>query len=276
MTRLLLDNGADANEIGRDGQTPLHSVSASWSQDSSLGIAELLIQYGADVTKANEDPKLRLLLQNGARVNAKSKRGETALHLAAIDVGVTIVRLLLEHGADPALENNRGQTPLQKAAADGQEGMVKFLLQHQGLESDAEKLIQQAQFYNAICQGDEATVKLLLENGIDMTMRNTWGAYPLHWAMGGGNLRVVSLLLQSGADIDAKNGFGESALFDACRRTNEEMMQFLLDQGADINMNVDDRAGHYYSVLSMATGMGKCQIVEMLLRRGANPHVCAT
>ncbi|KAJ5642154.1 hypothetical protein N7490_006154 [Penicillium lividum] len=291
IVRLLLESGADANSIGSGGNTPLHYGSGPWCRESSLEVVELLIHHGADVTKAIDGPinnqwtplhlatnkwsedVVRLLLDKGARVNAKDTRGVTALHLVH-HTSTKIARLLLEHGADLSLEDEDGQTPLQVAAANGDEEMVKFLLGYQGLESDAKKWTQQAQFYNAVHEGDEATVGLLLEDGIDMTTKNVRGEYPLHWAIDHGHLGVASLLLKKGADIDAKDTFGWTALFLACANSNEEMMQFLLDNGADMNIGSDKRAGGY-TVLSHATAWGKWQLVEMLLRRGASPQSVA-
>ncbi|CAG8345569.1 unnamed protein product [Penicillium salamii] len=292
ITRLLLDSGADVNSIGtEDGFTPLHHGSAALVDELSLEVVQLLVQHGADVTNASQGAMnvqltplhlatcreradiLRFLLEKGARVNAKDKKGLTALNTIYSE-NTEIARLLLEHGADPDLEDNNGQAPLQKAATSGREEMVKLLLQHQDLESEAEKWIRQAQFYNAVRDGDEATVELLLENGVDMTVKDFWGDDPLHWAVEGGSLRVASLLLQNGADIDATDDSGWSALFNACWLTNEEMMKFLLDKGADINMKerTGEKKGRYNTVLSLATALGECQIVEMLLGRGANPQ----
>ncbi|KAJ5724453.1 hypothetical protein N7493_006181 [Penicillium malachiteum] len=287
IMKLLLESGADVNAIGsKGGYTPLHHGSAPWCQEQSVQAVKLLIDHGADVTKGIEGPIndqwtplhlatcrgfeqiVRLLLDKGAEVNGKTKRGSTALHLALHDKA-TIAQLLLDYGADPTLEDKNGQTPLKVAAANGYEDMVKFLLKYQSLESDAKKWTQQAQFYNAVREGDEATVRVLLEDGIDMNMKSVRGEYPLHWAMHRGHQGVASLLLEKGADINAKDKFGETALLLACKARDEETMRFLLDNGADMNIKNDERAGGY-TVLSFATAAGESQIVEMLLRRGAS------
>ncbi|KAJ5634581.1 hypothetical protein N7528_002423 [Penicillium herquei] len=286
IMKLLLESGADANAIGsKGGYTPLHHGSAPWCQEQSVKVVEILIEHGADVTmgisgRINDqwtplhlatcrgfEGIVRVLLDKGAEVNGKTKRGSTALHLALREK-TTIAQLLLDHGADPSLEDKNGQTPLQVAAANGDEDMVKFLLNYQGLESDAKKWTQQARFYNAVHEGDEATVRVLLEDGIDMKMKSVRGEYPLHWAMHRGHQRVASLLLEKGADINAKDKFGETALMLACKARDQAMMQFLLDNGADVNLKNDERAGGD-TVLSFATTAGESQIVEMLLRRGA-------
>ena len=69
---------------------------------------------------ASDFQKLRLLVEHGADVNARSALGNTALMLAARPVeSHRAVQLLLEHGADPRATNNWGATALMAAAAAG-------------------------------------------------------------------------------------------------------------------------------------------------------------
>lgn len=62
---------------------------------------------------------IRLLLDHGAPVNARSSDGSTALLRAAgcRSRDGTIVKLLLAHGADPNTRSDRGETPLSCAIA---------------------------------------------------------------------------------------------------------------------------------------------------------------
>ena len=72
-----------------DGSTPLHYV----ARNGHIEIA-------------------RLLLQNGAGVNAKSKYDTTPLHCSAENGHVDILHLLVENGADLAAEDDGGWTAL--------------------------------------------------------------------------------------------------------------------------------------------------------------------
>jgi ankyrin repeat protein len=102
--RLLLAHGADVNR-GRDEsmESPLHHALAG----------------GADIDL------VRLLVDSGADVNAKTKpgvysynfygstptRGETPLHRAAAFASIEIVELLLQAGADRAARDAHGESP---------------------------------------------------------------------------------------------------------------------------------------------------------------------
>jgi ankyrin repeat protein len=56
----------------------------------------------------------RLLIEQGADVNARNRNRETALHLAAI-YGYDVAQLLIGKGADIKLRNRDGDTPLTVA-----------------------------------------------------------------------------------------------------------------------------------------------------------------
>ena len=54
----------------------------------------------------------KLLIQKGARTDARNNDGATALHLAAFFCQPDTAQLLLDKGADVSAKDNRGQTPL--------------------------------------------------------------------------------------------------------------------------------------------------------------------
>jgi ankyrin repeat protein len=70
---------------------------------------------------------VRLLLEKGADVKAKTSSGWTALHLAARGGHEAVVRLLLEKGADAKAKTSSGWTALHLAARVGHEVVVRLL-----------------------------------------------------------------------------------------------------------------------------------------------------
>lgn len=88
----LIQKGADIEEAGKHGDTPLHFA----ARQNEAGIAALLIQAGANV-------------------NAKNPKGETPLHLAIEYNSYNAALRLLKHGADVAAQDNIGNTPLTVA-----------------------------------------------------------------------------------------------------------------------------------------------------------------
>ncbi|KIK53217.1 hypothetical protein GYMLUDRAFT_943450 [Collybiopsis luxurians FD-317 M1] len=84
-------------------------------------------------------------------------------------------------------------------------------------------------------KGNEAVVKLLLENGADVNAQGGEYKNALQAAVEKGNEAVVKLLLENGTDVDAKgSGYG-NALEAAAQRGNEAVVRLLLAYGANVN-----------------------------------------
>ena len=54
-----------------------------------------------------------LLIQHGAKIDAKDKDGLTALHMAVMVVNMKIIRMLLRNGASLNIKNRYGMTPFE-------------------------------------------------------------------------------------------------------------------------------------------------------------------
>jgi ankyrin repeat protein len=112
MMELLLANRADVNAASNSGYMPLHGAVSYGNMDTKKLKVEILLKSGANVNaKTSSDGEtplhkaisrgdieiVKLLLNYGADVNAKSKYGVTALHFARNSNA--IAQLLVEHGA---------------------------------------------------------------------------------------------------------------------------------------------------------------------------------
>ena len=73
---------------------------------------------------------VKLLLDNGADVNAKDNEGKTPLYWAVEMGKYEIVKLLLEHGADVDIKDNDGHTPLHFAIDNYKCEIANFLLDY--------------------------------------------------------------------------------------------------------------------------------------------------
>ncbi len=68
----------------------------------------------------------KLLIEEGANINARNDVGGTALHNAAFFCHNRIVKLLLSKGADVNAKNNRGETPLYTVAGEWSQELERF------------------------------------------------------------------------------------------------------------------------------------------------------
>jgi len=76
----------------------------------------------------NNVPMATLLLEKGAKVDARDPSGATALHWAAERGNVEVMRLLIDNKASVDAQNRQGITPLMSAASHGQPSAVRLLL----------------------------------------------------------------------------------------------------------------------------------------------------
>jgi hypothetical protein len=96
------------------GSTPLHS--AAWNGHIEIA---------------------RLLLQNGAEVDAKSNYGNTPLHDAAFQGHIDILHLLVENGADLEAQDDHGERALHKAAYSGHLPFIQELISRYHVDINA-------------------------------------------------------------------------------------------------------------------------------------------
>ena len=84
-----------------------------------------------------------LLIENGARIDARNNDGSTALHVAAFFGHTEIVRTLLSAGADVNARNQRGEAPpdtVDDSWSESLEGIYKAIGGYLQLELDLERI----------------------------------------------------------------------------------------------------------------------------------------
>lgn len=131
MKRILENNPSCVHARDKDKYTALHRA----AYENQLEVAELLIQYNADLNaqtefgwtplhsacKWNNADMVALLLQHDADVNALSDGSQTPLHIAATvsDCRDTMVALLSHEGVRTDLLNNSNETAFAIARRTG-------------------------------------------------------------------------------------------------------------------------------------------------------------
>jgi ankyrin repeat protein len=114
--RALLEKGADARLATRNGINPLMAAAGLGSKEEDT--------TGRHKTEPEAIEAIKLCLDAGVDVNATDSRGQTALHGAALKGYDQVVQFLVDHGAKVDVKDKRGFTPLD--AALGKAGGVGF------------------------------------------------------------------------------------------------------------------------------------------------------
>ena len=214
--------------------------------------------------RSGHEAVVRLLLEKGARVDAKDGLGSTALHLAARSGHEAVVRLLLEKGARVDAKAEDGSTALHQAARSGHEAVVRLLLE-KGARVDAKDGLGSTALHRAAESGHEAVARLLLEKGARVDAKAEDASTALHWAAHSGHEVVVRLLLEKGARVDEKDEDGSTALHLAARSRHEVLVRLLLEKGARVDEKDEDGS----TALHRAAESGHEAVVRLLLEKGA-------
>ena len=243
--RVLLDLGADVNDVAGDGTTPLLVA----THEGRWELAHDFLERGADPNLGDAAGFLPLHWASGSWENglygADGARRDDYRRRASLGPGkLELVQDLLAHGADPNARMTKmapqvqdasylryfpGSTPLILAAQGGNSAVMRALL-----EAGADPMLTD----------NESTTVLIAAAGYG---RN----HPYTAATEEGALEAAQMALDLGNDLQATNKYGETPLHAAAYWGKDSMVQFLVDQGAEVNAL--NRVGQ--TPLSIAVGV---------------------
>ncbi|MCJ1395393.1 hypothetical protein MMC18_008277 [Xylographa bjoerkii] len=209
----------------------------------------------------------------GRREWGRKSQGLTCLQLAVIYGHEKTVRRLIDIGAVV----DEGQAPpLFLAVAGKQESMVKILLEcgaKIGAVCDGGKRHGKSALHEAVLQGSESMISVLLSNGA--SCRIFWqGTTVLHLAAIKGSTTMMGQLLDYTRwrinDIEREEGSTMTILHLAVCHGHVALVEFLLNAGANIEFRATYRAHDKMTPLMIAVASAQVDMVSLLLSWKAN------
>jgi ankyrin repeat protein len=233
IARMLVDAGADVNQVEANKMTPLLIAIAN----DHLDVAHFLLSKGADVNSADFWGRTPLWTALDVRDLDYDRSGEQHSDRAA---GMEMIQTLLKRGAnvnarivevppirrwvlpisDISWVDFTGETPFLRAALAGDLEVMRLLLEH-GADPNIPT--------------DSNTTALMAAAGVNWSVGQTYTESKANL------MEAVRLCLEKGADVNAINSMGFTALTGAVNRGSDDIVEFLVKHGA--RMDVKDKEG---------------------------------
>ena len=187
------------------------------------------------------------LIRAGARVNAKDKYKQTALHRASWWGHSSVVTTLIEAGANLNEQDVARMTPLMEAADRGHVQVVGELIRA-GARVNAKTNREQTALHKASSWGHSSVVTTLIEAGANLNEQDVAGMTPLMEAAGRGHHQVVGELIRAGANVSVVSRWewwrsvaaGSTALHFAAKLNKVQCGVLLMEAGADMRTRNKD------------------------------------
>ena len=206
------------------------------------------------------------LLQTGANSDIQRDNGDTAIIIACRNNHSDIVKLLLQFNADPLIITRNDDTALTVSVHVNSIEIVEMLLDKQP-ENQKASLVVTA-LTTACRYGHSQLIISLLVHLLDYFTEEEFQLFVL--SAEGDHISTTSHIFDSTVDVNCRlvNDITPLMIASSCGHT--ETVEVLLQAGANVNNTDIDR---YSPLVYAITGHKSLQVIEQLLKAGAQPNV---
>ncbi|MCD4785945.1 MAG: ankyrin repeat domain-containing protein [Candidatus Eremiobacteraeota bacterium] len=254
-----------------------------------------------EAVKNGRTDKVEEYINQGADVNAKNKRGQTPLGLAAEMGNTDVVRLLkrkklplgllalsffilislifasfmffklkkanvnVKDSSNINAKDSYGRTPLHNAAGKGETDTAKHLIS-KGASISARDNGGRMPLHYAATKGETNTAELLISKGASVNSKDNDARTPLHHAAGKGETDTAKLFISKGASVNSKDNYGAAPLHYAAGKGRTDTAKLLISNGASIDVKDNgERTPLHYTAK-----YGKTDTAKLFISKGAD------
>eukprot|EP00210_Caulerpa_lentillifera_P006976 g6671.t1 len=279
IMKVLLDEGVDVESKGNLDSTPLMSACASGFLDG----VKLLIENGADLNASCSDGATSLTLaaknehlsvvsylldQESCSVNAADGDGFTALHYIAVLNDAYMTCKLIAKGSDVDQQASGGQVAIFLAARNACWNSMK-VLSNAGADPNVCTIKQNCAFWSVMDQWNTEAIQILLKQGADVTRPRKDGTKAIDVAIKRNDFSIMKLMLNQGCKVEEKSQGDWTRLMNACHHRFVDGVRLLVRRGADINAQTTSGV----TPVLIAAKRNCTGSLKVLLEAGADPNV---
>eukprot|EP00574_Skeletonema_japonicum_P011434 CAMPEP_0201715124 /NCGR_PEP_ID=MMETSP0593-20130828/1378_1 /ASSEMBLY_ACC=CAM_ASM_000672 /TAXON_ID=267983 /ORGANISM="Skeletonema japonicum, Strain CCMP2506" /LENGTH=355 /DNA_ID=CAMNT_0048204537 /DNA_START=111 /DNA_END=1179 /DNA_ORIENTATION=- len=210
------------------------------------------VRLGNPDNPRSEDQSLHVFL-NGRDLDGEPDHHntdtDTPLHWALENGQVYASKLLIDNGADVNAKDNDGDTPLHGACGFGHADVAKQLI-HNEANVNARNNVGRTPLHWACFFGRVDAAKLLIHNEANVNAKDNDGSTPLHYASVVGHVDATKLLIHKEANVNAKDNDGDTPLHYACLYGHVDAAKLLIHNEANVNAkNNDGNTAHRLAMM---------------------------
>ena len=255
LTEMLLQFQSNINILNNLGHSPLFAA----VRNNSTDLVSCLLKGGADPGIEGAE---------NVRGHYQTRpRKLSALHVAVSNGNLDIVKLLVENGTRINVVDFRGNNALMVALHHNKANIAKYLLESSKIDVLMRNHMNENCLFAAISCADPAWfVRELVKRGCSVNQRNSENLTPLHLAVDNDCTEVTDVLLENGGDVNALTNEDYTHLHTCASAGYTDIIRLLLLYGANIDAENEDKQ----TPLAVAIDCENYETAAILLDCGAS------